>query len=89
MGGPLGAPQAVLVPLLLFFKYPCAKVTTPLLLSGGRRGVGGPAPPKRPGRVPRPPTLVAPLRGATRGAREGAVTLAQGASSLLHFKKGF
>ena len=32
--------------------------------SGGRRGVGGLDPSKRPGRVPRPPPLVAPPSGA-------------------------
>ena len=59
------------------------------LSSGGRRGVGGPDPSKRPGRVPRPPTLVAPLRGATRGAREGTRSLAQGQFRFSALIKGF
>ena len=51
--------------------------------------MGGPDPSKRPGRVPRPPTLVAPLRGTTRGAREGTRSLAQGQFRFSALIKGF
>ena len=48
------------------------RLPPPLFQGAGREGNGGLAPPKRPGRVPRSPTLVVPL-GTTRGAREGEV----------------
>ena len=50
-------------------------------------GVGGLLPSKPPGRVQRPPTLVAPLWGATRGAGDGTATLASG-NILLALIKG-
>ena len=54
-----------------------AKVANPLLLliRAGGGGLGGCFRLNRRGRVPRPPTLVAPFWGATRGAGEGTATL--------------
>ena len=64
---------------------PVSQGCQPTLLLVIRAGGGGWGlfPSKPPGRVPRPPTLVAPFRGATRGAGEGTATLASGTNILL------
>ena len=89
-GGPLRGPPRRCWSLYYYFLNTLVPRSQPLSsFRAGGEGLGDQHRLNAQWRVPRPPTLVAPLRGATRGAREGAVTLAQGASSLLHFKKGF
>ena len=81
-------PKRALLYLYMYRYYSlCAKDTAPLLLTGGRRGVGGSWPSKRTGRVPRPPLLVAlgaPPRELVRGR-----DLAQGLYLFFVLIKGF
>ena len=76
-GGPSlrkGHPQADLVPSYEIFTAFVPRSQPLSSFRAGGEGLGalrGSDPSKRPGRVPRPPPLAAPLRGAAKGAREG------------------